>query len=468
MPTSQADPWRQAFHITPPVGLLNDPNGLIYWNGAYHVFFQWNPQGCSHENKAWAHVSSHDLVNWQWLPTALSPDESYETHGCYSGSAIAADQSLFLFYTGNVRTAQGGRKSSQCLARSFDGLHFEKLGPVIAEPAAGYTNHFRDPKVWRGDGQWWMVLGAQTTDLSGTVLLLRSPDLKTWSVCASLLSPGEHGYMCECPDLFSLDGHDLLLFCEQDEQLNGQGERVLSNIAGYVFGRLDKTAKTFQHGSFERLDQGRDFYAPQTFETPDGRRLLFGWMGLPEQTTAPTTDFGWMHCLTVPRELSWIEGRLCQEPAAELQALRKTSYAFRNVTANGSLVLPDVSGAAFELDLRISDDLQGSWFLDVRSLNDERTTLGIDRELGRITLETVGGAAFSPLEQGPTILGSSRIPHQGVNRVRVFVDRSSIEVFINAGAISFSARIYPSERAEGVRLRSNAGVRFFRIDFWPL
>lgn len=160
------DPYRLTFHLTPPVGLMNDPNGLVYFKDKYHVFFQWNPFGTKHTFKAWGHFSSEDFIQWEEHPPALVPSEWYEKDGCYSGSALTHQGKLYLFYTGNVRTNNGGRESYQCLAVSEDGIHFEKQGPVIELPK-GYTSDFRDPKVWREKDRWYLVVGAQTESLEG-------------------------------------------------------------------------------------------------------------------------------------------------------------------------------------------------------------------------------------------------------------------------------------------------------------
>ncbi len=154
-----ADPHRPRWHLAAPVGLLNDPNGFIEHGGRYHLFYQWNPLGCEHRNKGWGHVTSTDLLHWQHEPVALLPTEEYESHGCYSGSAVSDEQGrLTLIYTGNVKYPDGSRTAYQCLARADDEGGFAKLGPVLELPA-GYSGHVRDPKVWHDGRQWLMVLG---------------------------------------------------------------------------------------------------------------------------------------------------------------------------------------------------------------------------------------------------------------------------------------------------------------------
>ena len=117
---------QMTYHIAPHQGLINDPNGLVYFKGRHHVFFQWNQTGVTHSNKSWGHVSTTDFVNWQTHPPALEPVDEFDRDGCYSGSAVVHDNSLYLFYTGNLRGENNERITTQCLAISEDGIHFTK------------------------------------------------------------------------------------------------------------------------------------------------------------------------------------------------------------------------------------------------------------------------------------------------------------------------------------------------------
>ncbi len=203
-----SDSWRPQWHVSAPLGLINDPNGFCYFEGRYQLFFQWNPWACSHGAKAWGHVSSDDLIHWQHQPLALAPTEDFEKDGCYSGSAIVKDGQLYLFYTGNVKLPAGQRTAYQCMAVREQEGRWRKLGPVIELPE-GYTGHVRDPKVWLHQGSYYMVLGAQTLERQGVILLYASSDLKSWLLRGEIAGSqrnglGDFGYMWECPDLFSL------------------------------------------------------------------------------------------------------------------------------------------------------------------------------------------------------------------------------------------------------------------------
>ncbi|WP_377806486.1 glycoside hydrolase family 32 protein [Azospirillum sp. A29] len=461
MPDPNRDPWRPQFHLSAPVGLINDPNGLIHWKEAHHIFFQWNPLGCTHENKCWGHARSADLVNWEFLPLALAPTERFESHGCYSGSAVADGDELVLVYTGNVRNGLGERETHQCLARSGDGIRFDKRGPVITGPSPGYTTHFRDPKVWRDETGWWMVLGVQTKDLAGTVLLLRSPDLLGWSVVGPILAAGQHGYMCECPDLFRIGGSDALIFCEQHHGDGDGGSGFSPNVAGVVIGRIDLDTGRFDHGLFHPLDHGRDFYAPQSWLAPDGRRLLIGWMGLPEQTAAPTVDAGWMHCLTIPRELALAGDRLHQRPARELAALRGEERSVEDLAVAGKRWIDGLEATACEIRLDLAPEETGDLALVLRAAAGEPVTLAFLRDTGEIRLHGPG------IDGRISLLGLT-VASRPVETVTVFVDRSSIEVFIDGGDIVLSARTYPHPSPTRIGLRSEQGARVLRLTHWPL
>lgn len=309
---------KPVYHISPDHGFLNDPNGLAQFRGEFHVFYQWLPEVTPQGKKQWRHCVSKDLLHWTDQGSTLEPVQWYEKDGCYSGSGLAAGGQYDLFYTGNVRDAEGGRESYQCAAVSRDGRRFVKLGPVILKPAA-YTPHFRDPKVWRKGDHWWMLVGAQTRELKGNAALFRSDDLLHWDWMGSVLGPGlEMGYMCECPDLVEVDGQEFLLVSRQSER--GTVPLVLPGRMDYSRGRFET------EGPAALLDEGLDFYAPQTFVDESGRCLLFGWLGSGEkdyQLSQPPVREGWLHSLTIPRELFVRGGALCQRPAEELKQLRR-------------------------------------------------------------------------------------------------------------------------------------------------
>lgn len=440
-----ADPHRPMWHLAPPVGLMNDPNGFIQFNQRYHLCYQWNPLACAHGAKFWGHWSSADLVNWQHEPLALAPVEAYESHGCYSGSAVDDHGVLTLIYTGNVKF-ENGRTAWQCLARLNSQGEFDKQGPVLALPA-GYSGHVRDPKVWRDQDSWWMVLGAQDVALQGKVLLLQSPDLQSWTLKGEIAGSGlgglgPFGYMWECPDLFRLADKDILLVCPQG--LAAEPYRYLNTFqSGYLSGELDYQAGHYHHGEFHELDHGFEFYAPQTTASDDGRRLLIGWMGVPDQDEfyQPTVEHGWIHTLTCPRELSWQAGKLFQQPARELRQLRDTGRTFSGVAAS----LPAMDIASAEIDFAVTGDVSAS-FGGILQLNCDLHGLTLTRNNRR----------------------TGDIEHRywrgSVTHLQILCDCSSVEIFINHGEAVMSARYFPGSQPQ-LRLQGSSTLT---LHHWSL
>ena len=445
-PRALADSHYPQWHPAPVTGLMNDPNGFIWFAGRYHLFYQWNPLGCDHRYKCWGHWSSADLVHWQHEPMALMPDEEYDRNGCYSGSAVDNNGVLTLCYTGNVKFDDGGRTAWQCLAVQNDDGTFAKLGPVLPLPD-GYTGHVRDPKVWRHDGLWYMVLGAQDRQQRGKVLLFTSADLHTWASCGEIAGHGvngltDAGYMWECPDLFALDGTHVLICCPQG--LAPQPERYLNRYqAGYLLGKLDYRQAAFSHGEFRELDAGFEFYAPQTTQAEDGRRLLFGWMGVPEQDEEahPTRRYGWIHTMTCPRELSLQHGRLYQRPARELQQLRGERAGWQGHADDA----PAYALGAAELQLTPQGAFSAAF--------GDAMTLSWDGE--RLQLTRASLADGRP---------EHRYWHGPVTHLQLLFDRSNVEIFINHGEAVMSARYFPAAEPQ-LRLNGSAPLA---LEYWPL
>ncbi|MCA1064879.1 sucrose-6-phosphate hydrolase [Rossellomorea sp. AcN35-11] len=457
----EEDPYRLYYHLMPPVGLLNDPNGFIHFKGTYHLYYQWMPFKTGHGAKFWGHYSSKDLVHWTHEDIALTPSEWFEKNGCYSGSAIEHDGKIHAYYTGNVKDERGNRESYQCLAISEDSIHFDKKGPVVHLPD-GFTPHFRDPKVWEQDGTYFMVVGAQTNDLKGAVALMQSEDLTNWTYSGILAGGGrgelaDFGYMFECPDLFELGDRDILIFSPQGIEESGMNYQNVYQ-AGYVAGHFDSRAGSFEHGAFEELDRGFDFYAPQTTLDDKGRRILFAWMSVPDQDeqSHPTIEYKWLHGMTLPRELKLLDGKLIQMPLEELSQLRVGEAVEHRVKLEKETrELKGVNGKAFELEI---EDLAISkgWF-DLSIGDGARIVYSTEKQI--VTLERksyVDG-----------VVEKRQCAVKGLDSLRMYVDTSSIEVFINGGEETFTSRFYPSPTNDNVRVGASNQVGF-TIRKWDL
>ena len=432
----EADPYRQQFHLQPPVGWLNDPNGLCVYGGQYHAFFQYGPFDVTGGVKHWGHAVSTDLMHWEPLPEMLYPDEPFDCHGVYSGSALIEGTEMYLYYTGNVKHPgdfdyiKQGRGHNVCLAVSHDGKTVASKQCLLynKDYPAGLTCHVRDPKVFAYEGKYYMVLGARTLEDKGEVLVLESTDKLHWNHINTLTTPEPFGYMWECPDLFCLDGQWYLAVSPQGIQC--QNIYGCGYFAVYGDWRAHCTL-----GEFHEMDAGFDYYAPQSFVDENGRRIQIGWMGMPDADygNAPTVAHGWQHCFTVPRLLTKGEnGTLLQTPVPELDARR----------------------SAAALTLRNGEEASLSPCFDLTAA-----------PAGDFALTVAHGVELVYTEQDSTCVLQFTDPAQASGRtqrrtklsapcrsVRVVGDRSSLEIFLNDGAAVFSTRYYPAAGDVAVKI----------------
>jgi beta-fructofuranosidase len=416
----------------PEGGWMNDPNGLIQYKGKYHVFFQSTPDNPRGGLKYWSHVVSDDLVRWQYLPDALSPDMREKS--IYSGSAVDNNGELTLMYTVDDNTKSP--KEVQCIAVSSDGIHFEKYAknPVIPGPPPGFEEDFRDPKVFRHDGVWYVVVGCSRNNTGG-ILLYASKDLRTWDYRGiACQSNGKQGVMWECPDLFELDGTWVLVTSPM---------KMENSKCIFITGVMDFSANTFKQHEYRDIDYGHEFYAPQTFRDDKGRRILIGWMDM-WGSSYPTEKNGWVGALTFPRELFLYDGEIWQKPVEEIRLLRKKtlyqgSLELRDGQANS---IPDVRGDCLEIafTLPVPQNHAGVFTMYLRASENraEKAVFSYDFASGIFTMDKQqSGAGDAKIIQIPHVSGGEAIP------VHILIDRSSIEFFLCGGKYAVSNRIYP-------------------------
>jgi beta-fructofuranosidase len=463
--------WSLQYHVMPQANWMNDPNGFSMFNGEYHLFYQHHPFSPKWGPMYWGHVKSKDLVHWEHLPIALAPSEPYDIDGCFSGSAIEKDGKLYLFYTGNKWTGPNqdtDLKQVQCLAVSSDGIHFEKIedNPVIstAPPGDIHPFHFRDPKVWKEGAFYYCVLGSQTTNRVGQVLLYRSPDLITWEFINVIAKGyGNMGYMWECPDIFSLDGHDVLVMSPQGVKPEGDLYHNLHQSV-YVLGDLDVNQGEFTFGNFQLLDYGFDFYAPQTTLDDKGRRVLVGWMAMWE-SEMPEQNDNWAGAITLPRIISIQNGQLKSLPAPELEFLRFEKVSYENNLVEKSRSLEGVYGDCLELNLVIDAKKSSEFGIKVR-LNETGTeqtvlTYNVDQEV--IILDrNQSGKGPGGIRKAPVALKNGQL------QLHLFLDKSSLEVFLQNGEKVMSARIYPSSESTSIQFFCDETIEIVQLDKWSL
>jgi beta-fructofuranosidase len=301
---------RLKYHFEPRKGWMNDPNGLIDFNGTYHAFFQHNPYDTKWGPMHWGHAVSNDLVHWDEQDIALYPDQNYEDNGgCFSGSAIEKDGKMYLFYT-SVSKAFG---QAQSLAVSSDGKKFEKFSgnPIIPKYPKDGSPDFRDPKVTLIDGVYYMVCGSGK-DHVGKVLLFTSADLINWKYIGVLFEDSDCGDVLECPDFFKLNGRYVLMFSKMDQK---------TYSTQFVIGDFD--GSHFSETSRCQPEGGPQFYAPQTFCDHKGRRIMIGW--LYDWSKKLDTGAESAGALTIPRVLSLVDDRIYDFPVEEAFGLLRSN-----------------------------------------------------------------------------------------------------------------------------------------------
>ncbi|WP_309090898.1 glycoside hydrolase family 32 protein [Domibacillus sp.] len=457
-------PYRLGYHIMAPARWINDPNGLIQWRGDYHVFYQHHPYDVKPGSIHWGHMKSRDLVHWEHLPIALAPDEEYDRSGCFSGSAVDHDGILTLIYTGHAED-KDGIKEVQCIATSTDGIHFEKhpQNPVISAPPRGAAADFRDPKVWKYKEKWYMVIGSQKDKL-GSVHLYESADLFSWKDRGAIIkSDGRLGFMLECPDFFELEGRHVLLVSPQGIEASGDRYQNLYQT-GTLIGDLDYETAAFTYSEFTELDQGFDFYAAQSFEDDQGRRIVFGWMNMWE-AVMPEQAHGWAGALTIPRQLSFNQsGRLVMQPVEELKKLRREKTIAGPMPLSGTQLF-HISGDRLEIKAEFEARSATSFGLHVRCSEDsrEKTTIRFDAADQAITFDRHSSG------EGEGGIRRAKIGASAVVKLHIFVDRSSVEVFVNDGEAVMTGRIYPNEKSTKVQLFADGGeARLVSFAAWKL
>lgn len=452
------DTSRPKFHLTPYVGWMNDPNGFCWYNGEYHMFYQYNPYDTMWDSMHWGHAVSKDLLHWRYLPAALAPDESYDSYGCFSGCAVELPTGEhLLMYTGARKDGNTGEEiQTQCIAVG-DGLNYKKCtgNPVLDEkdlPGGLSQSNFRDPKIWREqDGSYRCVVSACGQDNMGTILLFSSQNGFEWKYESVLIrNDGRFGTMWECPDFFFIDGKHVLITSPMNMTPEGY-EYNNRNGTICLIGNLDDEGKHFTYEYHHAVDYGIDFYAPQTLSAPDGRRIMTGWMQNWDNSKLVEKKGLWFGQMSLPRELSVRNGRLYQQPVRELEQYRSNKVEYRQVPVQGELFLPGIEGRTTDLEITIkpadTDKLYRRF--EIRFAQDEqyRTVLSFCPYESVLRMDrSLSGSHKDCINQCQCKVSDKN----GELKLRIILDRFSAEIFINDGEQAMSLTIMTDSAAKKI------------------
>ncbi len=435
------------FHFSPGKNWINDPNGPVFFNGEYHIFFQYNPDEPLWGNIHWGHATSSDMIHWTVREPAIEPGpEEYDKKGVYSGSSIQKDNSLYLFYT-------AASPQSQCLAKgvfSSDENSFLKHpdNPLIPSPPKGFdTPDFRDPFVWK-DGDIFQMLVASSLKGDGIIFLYSSHDLISWEYIGEFfrekLPKGAPSF--ECPLYFKFGNHDFLVISPY-------------GVPFYLTGFIENNM--FIEESRGIFDPNPNWYAPNTFVTPDGRRILVAWIK-EEWPEYYQKQAGWSGALSIFREIIILEsGALGIRPVAEMNLLRISGRSVNSVIIQktNNFEIPDVP-ASGEIELALSVDDSTEFEIALFKGSNRNHVFLIKIHNGTVTLSD----NLTPAKTGikiPPKKGKFEKKDNHIN-IRIFLDRSIIEIFVNE-SLGISSRLYSFSTAQNkVFLIAHTGEIFLK------
>ena len=430
---------RPNFHITADKGWINDPNGLVKFNGKYHVFYQHYPKDTCWGPMHWGHVVSDDLITWERLPIAIAP--SGAESGCFSGCSIVWQNKLWLIYTGFYENGGGENiRQVQCLASSQDGVNFVKHGVIIDEkslPSIYNPCDFRDPNVWQVGNTFYMVVAGKVKNGKGRVLSFKSNDLFKWEFIGDIFNKDSKGEMIECPD-YSPE-MKLLTTSEQFQPREGYTHLNVHSTRWFT-GNFNSEYSLFNIENQGIVDYGFDFYAPQSFK---GENVLIGWLDMWDRNN-PSDKYGFAGMLTVPRKLQLINGELYQTPIYSGEKVVDTKVE--------NYFTDESNSCAITINIKNLKDFS----LKVRAKGDSFTEFRLDGDKW-IFDRSKSGEVINGVEKDEYSVNALRpMPYEKTEDtlITVIIDLFSVEIFVNGK--SSSNTVYPDLDAKGILLKVNA------------
>jgi len=409
------------YHIAPIYGLMNDPNGLVEIDGWYHIFYQWYPLGPVHGLKYWYHLKTKDFINYVDCKIGIEPDCDLDKNGCYSGM-ILNEEPYAVYYTG----VDKNNIQNVCVADFNKESKITKKSICVNHNSNITTRNFRDPFVFIKENTKYMIVGAEDLNNKGQIQLFKEDGDVFVDKGFLNLGNEELGYMLECPNLISLENEkDVLIFSPQG--IKSRDKYTYKNVfsVAYGVGKLDLEKVEFSCLQYVELDKGFDFYAPQVFVDSKKRHILLAWLGN-SKCVYPSDKDQWAHMMTLPRELKLVDDILCQYPLEEMKKLRQEVVKVEKEV--------QLKCNTFELELEAEEDF--SFMLK----NNNGEYISFSSTNGEYILDRSNMTHLYNEEYGMKRY-AKRI-NKGKDKVRVYVDVSSIEIFADDGCVTFTSRFY--------------------------
>jgi beta-fructofuranosidase len=407
----------------------------------------------------WGHAVSDDLIKWEHLPVALAPDSEFDKDGCFSGTALILDGKLYLMYTG----VHDG-KQEQCIAFSTDGLKFEKYAgnPVIGEKNLApdvNINDFRDPKIIKRGENFYCIIGANSK-----AVVYKSKDMYEWEYTGDLLDK-KLGDMWECPDYFEESGETVFIasVCGANQENKDINKFIFSANPTYFMldsNNLENLPVKYKY--FDELENGFDFYAPQVLQSPENKNIIIAWMytfGAKIMTDSDNLNHGWANCMTLPREISVRNGRLCQAPIRAVEKYRQNESIGKDLKFSSKMsavYLTESAHDSSKIMICPAEDAQnkiGGKCCEIIISADISDAKKFTVILPEATLEFDKAHNFIIFNGRKT--RKIQFDFANIINLRIFIDVSALEIFINEGEKIISSRIYPEDMIYKIEFKSD-------------
>jgi beta-fructofuranosidase len=451
-------PLRPKYHFLAPAYWMNDPHGLIYYNGEYHIFYQHNPYGEEWGTIHWGHAKSKDLVYWEHLPIALVPSRKHNEENCYSGSCILNNEIPTIIYTSIGPDKPQTTGAEQWLALSTDNMiswqKYEK-NPIMTLKLHASENldikEWRDPYIWKENDKYYAILAGYIYKPHMPVILLySSPNLIDWEFIKILTKGNFKGRIkWECPNFFTLKDKQILIVLSFKNQIYAKEVYAIDRHVYYTIGVYKNT--NFEYYDWNILDHGSLFYAPSTMIDPKGRVILWGWL-------SAVGTMGWNGCLTLPRILTLRpDNKLGFKPAPELMILRKKHFKFKKLSINESLndSLKEIQVNCLEILVKFKlndDDLISIKFNEI----DESQSIIYYQKSNQMRI-------------GKERFDFALLSDEKFLELHIFLDNSIIEVFINNRACYSGQLFSQMDKPLSINLISNnKNTNIESLDIWSL
>ncbi|MGN1094653.1 MAG: glycoside hydrolase family 32 protein [Candidatus Neoclostridium sp.] len=460
--------YKPKYHFSPSRGWINDPNGLVYFRGEYHMFYQYHPNpDCDAVGAFWGHAVSKDLLRWKELPPALVPGEPYDKNGCWSGTAVVKNDRLYVLYTGYAETEKGVRQT-QCLARSDDGENFVKYegNPVIGSsqlPKGASKVDFRDPEAFWEDGELFVLIGSHTDGGVPQCLLYKTADMIEYEYVGVAAKRKNCGTMWECPNVVGFGDERALILSPQWFPAKGN---KFTNVSSTVYGvgRFDKESGKFRMGSLRELDGGCDFYATRCIQLDERTPVMTAWLQMWGRRMIPLElGHGWSGAISLSRILGLKNGKITQKPVDAVYDCLTNGVKLKE-TFCGEKRFKGVCGTCVYLDITARSACQSRFSVRILEGEGKYALLTFDMKKGECTFDRTN--ALYPLGGNEYECENSRSGVRTVEfsgnkkrlRAEIFIDKSTVEVFINDGEATTSNLVFNVPDCGGITFVSEGEI----------